>query len=255
MPRWRPPSCTAPAGRSRPGWPPIRSSCRPTPAVLGRARAAGVPLREFGTQVGTDAAAQPGALPDWPAGTAAILDGLLGIGLNRPAGGRIADWIAHVNASGLPVFALDVPSGLFADTGAGKPAVQAARTLTFLAAKPGLLTLDGRDRAGAIDIAPLGSLSPPACRRPGSTDPPCSPPLCRHGATTATRAPSARWRSSAATPAWWRAAAGRARGTVHGSRPRPYRLPRALGAGLRPMHPELMLHALADRTSPPCRPW
>ncbi|MGK9709170.1 hypothetical protein O6387_24020, partial [Salmonella enterica subsp. enterica] len=73
-------------------------------------------------------------------------------------------WIARLCAladDGVPVFALDVPSGLSADTGAGTPAVRATRTLTFIAAKPGLLTLDGRDCAGELDIAPLGLDYPP----------------------------------------------------------------------------------------------
>ena len=121
------------------------------------ARAAGVPL----LAMHPDPSA---ALPPWPTGCVAVVDGLLGIGLNRAADGDMARWIAHLNASHLPVYALDVPSGLFADTGAGRPAIRARRTLTFLAAKPGLLTLDGRDCAGAVDIAPLGLDYPPAER-------------------------------------------------------------------------------------------
>lgn len=113
------------------------------------ARTAGVPL----LAVHTDPNA---ALPPWPTGCVAVVDGLLGIGLNRPADGNVARWIAHLNNAHLPVYALDIPSGLFADTGAGQPAVRARRTLTFLGAKPGLLTLDGRDCAGDVDIAPLG---------------------------------------------------------------------------------------------------
>lgn len=119
------------------------------------ARTAGVPL----LAVPSD---PTGTLPPWPAGCTALVDGLLGIGLNRPADGNVARWIDHVNAAGLPVYALDIPSGLFADTGAGRPAIRARRTLTFIAAKPGLLTLDGRDCAGEIDIAPLGLPYPPA---------------------------------------------------------------------------------------------
>lgn len=121
------------------------------------ARTAGVPLLAMHP-------APDAALPPWPTGCVAIVDGLLGIGLNRAADGNVARWIALLNASRLPVYALDIPSGLFADTGAGQPAVRARRTLTFLAAKPGLLTLDGRDCAGAIDIAPLGLDYPPAER-------------------------------------------------------------------------------------------
>lgn len=117
--------------------------------------AAGVPLRVV-------ADSEPPASLAWE--YAAVVDGLLGIGLNRPASGILGDWIGHLAglaAKGLPVFALDIPSGLFADTGAGAPAVRAVRTLTFLAAKPGLLTLDGRDCAGTVDIAPLGLDYPP----------------------------------------------------------------------------------------------
>lgn len=121
------------------------------------ARTAGVPLLAMHPDADT-------ALPPWPTGCVAIVDGLLGIGLNRAADGDVARWIAHLNDSHLPVYALDIPSGLFADTGAGQPAIRARRTLTFLAAKPGLLTLDGRDCAGSIDIAPLGLDYPPAER-------------------------------------------------------------------------------------------
>jgi hydroxyethylthiazole kinase-like uncharacterized protein yjeF len=117
--------------------------------------AAGVPLRVVPDSEAPTASAEK---------FAAVVDGLLGIGLNRPASGVLADWIEHLvtlAANGLPVFALDIPSGLFADTGAGAPAVRAVRTLTFIAAKPGLLTLDGRDCAGVVDIAPLGLDNPP----------------------------------------------------------------------------------------------
>ncbi|USE81440.1 NAD(P)H-hydrate dehydratase [Cupriavidus gilardii] len=127
-----------------------------------QANDAGVPL-----QVLVPDAASPQSAPPWPAAAprfAAVVDGLLGIGLNRPASGALAEWIARLCAladDGVPVFALDVPSGLSADTGAGMPAVRATRTLTFIAAKPGLLTLDGRDCAGELDIAPLGLDYPP----------------------------------------------------------------------------------------------
>lgn len=145
------------AGRLVEAW--LAAEADRLPADAARAwfegRTAGVPL--LAVPPDPDA-----ALPPWPTGCVAIVDGLLGIGINRPAEGNVARWIDALNTSRLPVFALDIPSGLFADTGTGQPAVRAQRTLTFLGAKPGLLTLDGRDCAGEIDIAPLGLDYPPA---------------------------------------------------------------------------------------------
>lgn len=102
-----------------------------------------------------------------------IIDGLFGIGLTRPIDGAYADWIARMNASGTPILALDVPSGLNAQTGqATGPVVHAARTVTFIALKPGLLTADGPDLCGEITacdldlaVAPDGALISPALFR------------------------------------------------------------------------------------------
>lgn len=90
-------------------------------------------------------------------GWALIIDGLFGIGLTRPITGNIQQLIAAVNATQTPVLALDVPSGLNADTGtvigdASGIAIRATRTLTFIGDKPGLHTCDGRDYAGHISI-------------------------------------------------------------------------------------------------------
>jgi hydroxyethylthiazole kinase-like uncharacterized protein yjeF len=92
-----------------------------------------------------------------PAGSCAlIVDGLFGIGLKRPAAAEYASLIDWANRIGAPILALDVPSGLDADTGAAfAPAVRATRTATFIALKPGLLTGDGVDLCGAISIHPL----------------------------------------------------------------------------------------------------
>jgi ADP-dependent NAD(P)H-hydrate dehydratase / NAD(P)H-hydrate epimerase len=76
------------------------------------------------------------------------IDGLFGIGLTRPIAGRYRSAVELLNAVDCPVLALDVPSGLNADTGAivaadGKEqacAVRATHTLTFIADKPGLHT-------------------------------------------------------------------------------------------------------------------
>lgn len=89
-----------------------------------------------------------------------IIDGLFGIGLARAPAGHYADWIAIANDTarrdGCPLLALDCPSGLDADTGhAYSPCIEASHTLSFIAAKPGLLTADGPDRCGELRVAPL----------------------------------------------------------------------------------------------------
>ncbi len=93
-------------------------------------------------------------LPAAPAqGWALVVDALFGIGLKRPVEGRPAAWIAALNAQHAPRMALDVPSGLDADTGQQLGATfRATHTTTFIALKPGLLTLDGPDCCGDISV-------------------------------------------------------------------------------------------------------
>lgn len=80
-----------------------------------------------------------------------IVDALLGIGLQGPVHEPFVHAIHLINDSQLPVFALDVPSGLNADTGVVLGAcVKAAVTVTFIAPKLGLYTLDGPDHSGKI---------------------------------------------------------------------------------------------------------
>ncbi|HQS99446.1 MAG: bifunctional ADP-dependent NAD(P)H-hydrate dehydratase/NAD(P)H-hydrate epimerase [Hydrogenophilales bacterium 16-64-46] len=86
-----------------------------------------------------------------------LIDGLFGAGLAREVTGIDAQWIAQANALACPRLALDVPSGLDADTGQIRGiAMRADVTLTFLGAKPGLLTADGPDYAGAVFVDTLG---------------------------------------------------------------------------------------------------
>jgi ADP-dependent NAD(P)H-hydrate dehydratase / NAD(P)H-hydrate epimerase len=86
-----------------------------------------------------------------------IVDGLFGIGLERELAGRHADLIGAINTSGAPVLALDIPSGLHADSGRVLGcAVCAQHTVTFIALKPGLLTLDGPDHCGELHVRDLG---------------------------------------------------------------------------------------------------
>lgn len=88
---------------------------------------------------------------------ALVVDGLFGIGMTRPLAGRHAELVAQINALRCPVLALDVPSGLDADTGRVMGvAVRATRTATFIALKPGLLTADGPDHCGDVELHALG---------------------------------------------------------------------------------------------------
>jgi hydroxyethylthiazole kinase-like uncharacterized protein yjeF len=86
-----------------------------------------------------------------------IVDALFGIGLERDLSGRYAQMVEFVNGCGTPVLALDIPSGLHADTGRVMGCcVRATCTITFIACKPGLVTLDGPDYVGELATDALG---------------------------------------------------------------------------------------------------
>ncbi|MEO8525757.1 MAG: NAD(P)H-hydrate dehydratase [Caldimonas sp.] len=90
-----------------------------------------------------------------------VIDALLGIGASRAPVGAIAsaiEGIATLAARGACVLAVDLPSGLDADRGQpfGDACVTAHHTLSLLAARPGLFTASGRDRAGTIWLDTLG---------------------------------------------------------------------------------------------------
>ncbi|MGL4723738.1 MAG: bifunctional ADP-dependent NAD(P)H-hydrate dehydratase/NAD(P)H-hydrate epimerase [Scandinavium sp.] len=93
----------------------------------------------------------------WPEGVDLIVDALLGTGLNSAPREPAASLIAHANEHPAPIFSLDIPSGLLAQTGATPGAViHAAHTLTFIALKPGLLTGKARDVTGRLHQHSLG---------------------------------------------------------------------------------------------------
>jgi len=88
-----------------------------------------------------------------------VIDALLGIGAQRPLADPFLAALRWVRTQGIPVFALDVPSGLNADTGAwvgGVAGAPARRTITFIGDKPGLHTLDGLQAAGEVCVEVLG---------------------------------------------------------------------------------------------------
>jgi len=79
------------------------------------------------------------------------LDALLGTGIDREVGGEFRQAIAYLNGLECPRLAIDIPSGLNADTGRVMGcAVQAHNTVTFVGRKRGMYTADGPDHCGHI---------------------------------------------------------------------------------------------------------
>lgn len=82
-----------------------------------------------------------------------IVDALFGTGLSRPPEGKFKEWIEAINASGKTVLAVDVPSGLDAETGvAYSPTVHATLTVALGLPKPGLSEIGGRILVADIGI-------------------------------------------------------------------------------------------------------
>ncbi|WP_333875186.1 NAD(P)H-hydrate dehydratase [Methylobacter sp.] len=86
-----------------------------------------------------------------------LVDALLGTGLDRPVAGLYAEAIQTINAHSAPVIAVDIPSGLNADTGNVMGcAVKADCTITFIGLKQGLFTGQAAEYCGGIFYAQLG---------------------------------------------------------------------------------------------------
>ncbi|MEA4913144.1 MAG: NAD(P)H-hydrate dehydratase [Christensenella sp.] len=85
-----------------------------------------------------------------------LVDAMFGTGLSRPVSGVYADVIAQMNASGKPIVAVDIPSGVDATSGELLgAAVHASETITFQFYKRGQLLFPGRSYCGEVIVHPL----------------------------------------------------------------------------------------------------
>ncbi len=117
--------------------------------AFAECRAAGVPVAAFSSTMLANAEV--------------IVDAMFGIGLDRPLDAALCAVIGDINASAVPVLAVDLPSGLHADSGAVMgAAVQAVRTITFVALKLGCFVGEGPNVTGVLEYASLDVPSAPA---------------------------------------------------------------------------------------------
>ena len=85
-----------------------------------------------------------------------VIDGLLGTGVRGDLREPFASWIRIVNESGVPVIAVDIPSGLNADDGTASLCMQADLTVTMAGVKTGMLLERGPLVSGRIEVARIG---------------------------------------------------------------------------------------------------
>lgn len=112
--------------------------------------------REIARKLGIPAAVYSEGNVQWGR-YAGIVDALLGTGTANAPRGQFAALIREANGSGLPIVAIDIPSGLNADTGeVYDPCIQAALTVALAFRKRGLTQYPGAERAGGVVVRPIG---------------------------------------------------------------------------------------------------
>ncbi len=112
-------------------------------------------LRKTGVEIVQEASI--GAITDVVAWSDILVDALLGVGLSTPLKGAYAFAVDLMNKSGKPLVAVDMPTGINADTGEVMgSAVRADLTVTFALLKRGLVLNPGVQHAGTVRIADIG---------------------------------------------------------------------------------------------------
>ncbi len=112
----------------------------------------GLPIRVSADAVAAGAIAQEWAGAEW------VVDALFGTGLSGPVRPPFGDVIRAINDSGVPVFAVDIPSGLDCDSGRPLGAtVRARHTATFVAQKVGFREAAAREWLGTVHVLDIGA--------------------------------------------------------------------------------------------------
>jgi hydroxyethylthiazole kinase-like uncharacterized protein yjeF len=137
------------------GWPVQVALLGTLPSLKGDAALAAQAWVSQCRDAGVDAHAFP-VVPACLDGAQLVIDALFGAGLSRPIEDEVADVLARVHTRNLPVVAIDVPSGVWGDTGKVTGAVPAALTVTFFRLKPGHLLMPARALCGDVVVADIG---------------------------------------------------------------------------------------------------
>jgi NAD(P)H-hydrate epimerase len=126
----------------------LRGDAAANYAILENCR---VPIQAITTNVET-------ALNEQLAGAAWIVDALLGTGAVGEPREPFRTAIDELNRSGVPIFAVDLPSGLDCDAGViGPNTIRASHTATFVAAKPGFFIGPAADYVGQLHVLDIGA--------------------------------------------------------------------------------------------------
>ena len=96
-------------------------------------------------------------LREMVASSALVIDALFGAGLSRAPDGMVAQVLTMVREAGVPVVAVDVPSGVWGDTGQADGALACALTVTFFRLKPAHLLMPARALCGEVMLADIGT--------------------------------------------------------------------------------------------------
>lgn len=127
----------------------------PFASLQGEAKLNLAILRKTDVEILQNAGAS--ALGDIVAWSDILVDALLGVGLSKPLAGNYALAVEMMNLSGRPVVAVDIPTGIDADTGQVLgSAVHADLTVTMALPKRGLYLHPGADFAGKVQVADIG---------------------------------------------------------------------------------------------------